>query len=284
MRILILGIDALEYDLVEKWDLKHLKQKEYGKTIVPITGAEPATLIVWTSFITGKMPPDFGYGGLMIYKQPLKFLLEKFYFSREPEEHDTMLESRNTKRKILDFISLGLMKVGLAERPKRKDIKVPTIFDNPGCHHFHIPVYDSDAFPSYRKYTATEAFENPEFRPVYEKGCKEEFKTRTQDVLDHIKYMENWKLQMHYFFLLDGIQHVFFKNKIRILDYYLQFNRFVGELKKVLPKDVMLLIISDHGQKKGIHTKHGFYSCNKKLKLKNPKITDFKDIIEEKIK
>ena len=33
MRVLILGIDALEYNLVEEWDLKYLKQKEYGKMI-----------------------------------------------------------------------------------------------------------------------------------------------------------------------------------------------------------------------------------------------------------
>jgi hypothetical protein len=30
-RVVILGLDALEYDLVEKFDLKNLKQTEYGK-------------------------------------------------------------------------------------------------------------------------------------------------------------------------------------------------------------------------------------------------------------
>ena len=65
MKVLILGIDALEYSLVEKWDLKHLKQKEYGKVIVPIyQGAgEPVTLVVWPCFITGKEPKDMGYKG-----------------------------------------------------------------------------------------------------------------------------------------------------------------------------------------------------------------------------
>ena len=58
MKVLILGIDALEYSLVEEWDLKHLKQREYGKIIVPIYGGggEPVTLVVWPCFITGKEP------------------------------------------------------------------------------------------------------------------------------------------------------------------------------------------------------------------------------------
>jgi len=56
MRVLILGIDALEYNRVEEWDLKHLKQVEYGRTIVPLTNVkgenEPATVVVWPCFIT----------------------------------------------------------------------------------------------------------------------------------------------------------------------------------------------------------------------------------------
>ena len=61
------------------------------------------------------------------------------------------------------------------------------------------------------------------------------------------------------------------------------FNEFVGNLKTKISSDAMLLILSDHGQKKGIHTNYGFYSCNKKLGLKNPKIIDFKDILEKTI-
>ena len=37
MKVLILGIDALEYNRVIEWDLKHLKLKEFGKTEVPIS-------------------------------------------------------------------------------------------------------------------------------------------------------------------------------------------------------------------------------------------------------
>jgi len=58
-KALILGIDAIEYDLVEKWDLKNLKQEEYGKTELPLLpGQEPVTTIIWPCFITGKNPKE----------------------------------------------------------------------------------------------------------------------------------------------------------------------------------------------------------------------------------
>jgi len=36
MRVMIIGIDALEYELVEKWNLNNLMQEEYGKVALPI--------------------------------------------------------------------------------------------------------------------------------------------------------------------------------------------------------------------------------------------------------
>jgi hypothetical protein len=54
--------------------------------------------------------------------------------------------------------------------------------------------------------------------------------------------------------------------------------------KKVQKINDWILIISDHGMKAigryGDHTKCGFYSSNKKLNLKNPKITGFFYVIK----
>lgn len=51
--ITILAIDALEYNLVEKFNCKNLKQKEYGKTDIS-EFTEPRTIVLWSSFLTGK--------------------------------------------------------------------------------------------------------------------------------------------------------------------------------------------------------------------------------------
>ena len=291
MKVLILGIDALEYNLIEEWGLENLKQKEYGKTKVPVVKGldEPATVIVWPCFITGKEPEEIGFTTLVSYRQPFKWFFENIYarFRRSSADYhpETILDKRNSKRKILDKLSSFFRKVGFSRDFSRKDIKVPTLFDNNTLktYHFHVPVYDKDVFPEYRKRIVdviSKQIPDSEFI----ESCKKSFYTRSEELLSFLEQNKDWDLVMMYWFCLDAIQHAFFKNKLKIMDFYLLFNEFVGKLRFKLPSDVMLLIISDHGQEKGIHTDYGFYSCNKKLGLNNPKITDFKNIIEKEIK
>jgi hypothetical protein len=51
--IVILAIDALEYNLVERFNCAHLKQNYYGKTDIS-EFSEPRTMVLWSSFMTGK--------------------------------------------------------------------------------------------------------------------------------------------------------------------------------------------------------------------------------------
>lgn len=50
---IVLAIDALEYELVEKFDYKNLKQKHYGKTDIS-EFRQPRTIVLWASFLSGK--------------------------------------------------------------------------------------------------------------------------------------------------------------------------------------------------------------------------------------
>jgi len=50
--IVVLAIDALEYDLVERFDCAHLRQQYCGKTDIT-EFSEPRTMVLWTSFMTG---------------------------------------------------------------------------------------------------------------------------------------------------------------------------------------------------------------------------------------
>jgi predicted AlkP superfamily pyrophosphatase or phosphodiesterase len=156
------------------------------------------------------------------------------------------------------------------------------MFDNNSIKsaHFHIPVYDTDVFPEYRKDIVDVITKNVPSSDFI-KACKDSFNDRCKELEKYLNENKDWDLVMMYWFVLDAIQHAFFKNKLKIMDFYMMFNEYVGKLKSKLPEDTLLLIISDHGQEKGIHTDHGFYSSNKKLNLKNPKITDFKQIIEK---
>jgi len=51
--IVILAIDALEYNLVERFNCSNLRQTYYGKTNIS-EFSEPRTMVLWSSFMTGK--------------------------------------------------------------------------------------------------------------------------------------------------------------------------------------------------------------------------------------
>jgi len=52
MKKVVFAIDALEYDLVEKFNCKNLKQEFFGKTDIS-EFEKPRTMVLWSSFITG---------------------------------------------------------------------------------------------------------------------------------------------------------------------------------------------------------------------------------------
>jgi predicted AlkP superfamily phosphohydrolase/phosphomutase len=290
MKVLILGIDALEYNLVEEWDLKNIKQNEYGKIKVPITNnlKEPATEIVWPCFITGKEPVKMGYTSTILYRQPFKWFFENIYTNINSKQGDinpeTILDKRTKKREFLDLLSSFFKKAGFSYHPTRTDIEASTIFDNKDkkIAHFHIPVYDKDVFPEYRK-DLVDVISKKIPVSEFTKSVKKSFNDRCKELIEYLENNKDWDLIMMYWFCLDGVQHAFFKNKLKIMDFYMLFNEFVETLKKKLPSNVFLLIISDHGQEKGIHTDHGFYSSNIKIGMKKENITDFKKIIEKKL-
>ena len=69
MKCVILGLDGLEYNIVERLKLKNIMQEEYGKVKLPkecfkevatmdSIHFEPWTPLVWHSFLTGKLPSN----------------------------------------------------------------------------------------------------------------------------------------------------------------------------------------------------------------------------------
>ncbi len=51
--ITVIAIDALEFDLVENFDMKNMKLSYYGKTDIS-EFSEPRTMVLWSSFMTGE--------------------------------------------------------------------------------------------------------------------------------------------------------------------------------------------------------------------------------------
>ena len=57
MRLIILGIDALDINMVEKLDLNALKQMQYGELKVPLSSVSgyPRSPSVWATFLSGEV-------------------------------------------------------------------------------------------------------------------------------------------------------------------------------------------------------------------------------------
>jgi len=107
------------------------------------------------------------------------------------------------------------------------------------------------------------------------------WKIHKENKRSFLESLNNFECLMCYFNLADAIGHLSFGflDKMKIV-----YDDLDGIVKTVGKSDKFILIISDHGMKAvgrfGDHTKYGFYSCNQKLNLKKPKITEFFNLIK----
>lgn len=268
MRVCIIGFDSLDYYLVEKYNLQYLMQKEYGK--VEINTGVLSTPTIWTSFITGLPPEKHGVVGW------------------------------KWENSILDRLKRWVVKIGLNRITFDKSIfltqlvrkrikgnvpnikgKIPAIFDyaqNPV--DVNVPCYSPDAYEEQRREVAYGLG-----NPIAEKQIAGEawkvFREKRKKVLDALN--KSWDLFMVHFFLPDIIQHLLWYRENKIKRLYREMDNTARIIKKCVGENTFILFISDHGQKRGLHTPNAFYSCNQRLNLHEPKITDFADIIKREL-
>ncbi len=104
--MIILAIDALEYSLVKEFDCINLMQEFYGKTDIS-EFSEPRTMVLWSSFMTGKnMEREILAKGdkemwntkiemkdtfFNRFKNPKIIDLPGFNYAREQHEHERLL-------------------------------------------------------------------------------------------------------------------------------------------------------------------------------------------------
>jgi hypothetical protein len=274
MRALIIAIDSLEYTLIEKLNLRNIKQKEYGKVTLPQT--KLLTPLLWATFISGTT--KHGVTSFTVRRNPVikvgGGLLQKVGVNQYAGPRH--------------FLRKTLLKLGLFTSPvDRHDLKIKTIFDhakNPVA--ISIPAYNEwESIHLMRlKYPFTKLIEKHDEKEI-ERCIETNWKIfhkkleYTMELLDN----QNWDLLMVHFLILDTIGHLYWNKPWKIKEAYRFMNIKIGQLSSKI-KDQWILIISDHGMKKGTHTNYAFYSSNILLRLKTPKLTDFHNIIIQKLK
>ena len=235
---IIFAIDALEYELVEKFNCKNLKQLKYGKTNIS-EFSQPRTMVLWSSFMTGENKEAE--------------ILEK----GDKEMWNTRIPLEKT------FFS---------------SFKNPKVIDLPGYS------YELEEHAEERKllkafFTTEDKNEKEEIKKKYNKLSLEHHKKIKKDFENALASGEH-DLVLGYFSAADVLGHLNFGNTFLMKMIYKDLDEMAGKLK-----DDFILVLSDHGMKAigkfGDHSEYGFWSTNFDSGLENPKITDFRKLVEE---
>ena len=269
--ICLVCVDALEYDLVEKLNLKNIMQKQWVKLSTPdeccknVNGELlPYSPYCWESILTGEKPIE----SIKIYKNSM---LESIRKKIGPN-----LKFIKGKRKFLEKIGLKYYR---GDEPRPSSRTLNTIFDIfPLPVDFNVPTYSLDyVFNPYRKI-----------------GDRE---LQTLKMLEFAD--EEFELLIKFTLLMTSRKNDFIMVYTRLLDWYGHFrfgtdgyyyryklvDLFLRDLSKKFPGTI--LVLSDHGMKDGNHTRHAFFSTNKKMDTPNS-ILDIYDLLyrynEDKVK
>ena len=252
MKILVIGIDGLEYDLVEKLDLKNLKQENYGKIILPEEfyhkeSNVPYTPIVWTTLVTGLKPFEHKQYSMWVYKNKfIERIRQPFGFIKN-------------KRMILEMLGI---------KPKMIMFKTDkiTIFDrcSPSLA-VNVPAINLWNKPN--KVIMRDLIQNDKFKMALIIAKK-----YAEDVIkEFLNEVEkgNYVLGMFYINLLDIAGHLcWYRCTDKLVKYYIWTDGIIKKVLDAVPHKISL-VISDHGMQgasdriSGCHSKHMFWSLNK---------------------
>lgn len=266
--IFILGIDALDYELVEKLDLNNLKQLEYGKIIVPINEkiGVPSSPEVWASFLIGEY-------------MKMKFVPSSHYINAMKKIFGFFhidLDNR-FRRKVSDFFG----KLGFTSPARLGNLNRETFLDITKSKEINAPYYSFDHKTLDISYLFGER--KLSLAQTVEK-IKTLYKYRKKYIINEIDNIRCEDVIFSFIHTIDILQHLLFLHLSEIEQNYIDLDNYVLILKRKLEnsfEDVIFIIISDHGFDfdRGIHSNYAFYSSNTNLIPKPEKITDFYEII-----
>ena len=260
---MILALDGLEVELVERWRLEAIKQVVYGTYEAPTSPRfkKPHTPSAWATIITGRPPEEHGIDDWWTYGRLLDRIryLPPFVWIKN-------------KRRIL-------WKLGL--RPRiidKRDHRVETLFDviKPSKALF-VPTISEPAWI------------HEEYVKAFKRGLKnyiskiwEVHRYRKRVFLQELKKGNEWRLFMVWFDIADLLGHIcILKCRHQLLKAYFDLNALAKEVKRCVSDDTLTLIVSDHGMKPmpdgtGDHTDRGFWSLSANIPWFRPRrATDF---------
>ena len=219
MKIVILGIDALEYNLVEEWDLKYIKQKAYCKTDLSDFDVI-ITPSIWGAMLTGTKIEE----------------IEKTYLKRAKlvagggTTHKKKIEQYWIAKVIARILPPGLKKIIdslFLPDPFKKTYNIvqrkryTTMFD------FFEKTWNN-GIPAYNRNVSTK--EVKELMETAVKGntiplfnySMQLYRKEKEKLLKAIE--GNYELIFWYTPFLDEIEHFYITKKVKLLNIYMELN------------------------------------------------------------
>ncbi|KYK31980.1 MAG: hypothetical protein AYK22_00020 [Thermoplasmatales archaeon SG8-52-3] len=268
-KIIVFGIDGLEFSLVKKWKLQNIMQKKHSKLDLSDYKVI-VTPPIWGSMLTGKINDEImemwvkqaQISGLGINTKqkwwakignilpPFLDLWIWYNIFAPLFGGDLFVKTANyivdrNETNIFQFFQKpwtnGIPSYGrIVNNPKRK-------------YEFQMAMYGND----------TKFKEN--IIKIYKEDKKKLFSALNKNTYDIIFW---------YTVILDKIGHIYYKDTLTLMKYYFEINQLVGQIKTKFPKS-HFYIISDHGMIKvkggwGLHSKYAFFSSNTGEIIKKP--------------
>ena len=268
MRLLILGLDGLDYSLVEKWKLNFYKQRSYGKHYVGLL-KKLYTPIIWGCFLTGLNVEEHGYSFHEVVKKRRKDafknqILCKLYSirTRIPIKN---LRIRNilVKLKLLNPYQGCIMSENLLNKTFLrflKDLKYKVAA-------IEVPSYDEETNEYFRSTYKLLLSASLDEKKAYVDNILEETGRRVTKAMDYIDM--DYDLVFMYSPLPDIAFHLAVKPTLRIKVWLKNVHEHLQQILRPLIKEAenrnyTILIVSDHGfdLNKYYHSNYGFWSLS----------------------
>jgi len=283
MKLLILGLDGLEYKLVERWNLEVFKQKVYGKHDVSFF-RNIFTPIVWSSFLLGDNAEKLG------------FTVESLRGRHVPQKVRPLwnLRRRFIKRSLgirKLMVKLGLLNpyppCNLPDHLKKRTFLEILKEKGYRVYAIEVPGYNEETNEKYRcihkKYIFADSLHKKHF--AYEL-LNDAFNRLLRAVF---AVLENYDLVFAYLTVPDLWNHIYhpsfgMKSRIKLYSMHLKLQKMVnGVIQRATEEGFTTLIVSDHGidLKELDHSGHGFWSLNEDYGFRPKTILDFKKFVLE---
>ncbi len=268
VNILIIGLDALDPILVNKWKLNWFKQKFWGKHYVGFFKTE-YTPIIWSSFLTGTNVEELGFDldsikNMRTRKMFKNTLLYYLYLIRKrlPVKRlglrQLLIKANLIDRYIPENMPEELLSKTFLDELRREGYKVVGI-EIPGYNEKKNIEYRFD-LPNYLSKPLKE-------RNIFIEQILKDISLRIQTAINYVK--EEYNLVFVYSPLPDEAFHLVDKINIQTLlwlrrIHYKLYKTIKPLIEQAIENEYVILILSDHGfdLKKHDHSDYGFWSLN----------------------